>query len=393
MELAVVLENLQPASKVEAPQGWRPAIQFDGTQGEATTQGLESAPDFDEFLRERGYDPAEYEVIGNSVRTSQWQVASPWPAEPRWLTSYRFHFRKRIDASLDLPLLFSEARKGIKKPKPQPQGKTLVVSLADFQLGKVDHRGGSKETTARILETYDRIEAQMKAGKYEQIILADVGDIVENFSNAASEQQQYSNDLSLMDQVDLAITLIWEITKRASRYTEKVVYASVASNHCRFKQNKQNVGNPGNDDWGITIAKQIHRLAKETNLPVTVLIPDPQDESLAYDVFGDGFHVLGIWHGHQCGSPDKVGAWWKAQAFGHQPVSAATIALTGHWHHLRIQELALGANGGSRYWIQSPTMDAGSNWYRLTSGEDSQPGMVVFELERNKHFVGTVWKL
>jgi hypothetical protein len=233
----------------------------------------------------------------------------------------------------------------------------------------------------------------MKAGKYEQIILADVGDIVENFSNAASEQQQYSNDLSLMDQVDLAITLIWEITKRASRYTEKVVYASVASNHCRFKLNKQNVGNPGNDDWGITIAKQIHRLAKETNLPVTVLVPDPQDESLAYDVFGDGFHVLGIWHGHQCGSPDKVGQWWKAQAFGQQPVHAATIALTGHWHHLRVQELALSSNGGSRYWIQSPCSDAGSNWYRLTSGEDSQPGIVIFELERGKHFAGTVEKV
>jgi hypothetical protein len=392
-----VLENLQPAPKVTAPQGWNPAIEFDGTQGEATTQGLESAPDFAEFLRERGYDPAEYEVIGNSVRTSQWQVASPWPAEPRWLTSYRFHFRKRTDAGLDLPLLFAEARKGIKKPllsdKRLNNNKTLVVSLADFQLGKVDHRGGTKETTQRILETYDRIEAKMKAGKYEQIILADVGDIVENFSNAASEQQQYSNDLSLMDQVDLAITLIWEITKRAIRYTEKVVYASVASNHCRFKLNKQNVGNPGNDDWGITIAKQIHRLAKETNLPVTVLIPDPQDESLAYDVFGDGFHVLGIWHGHQCGSPDKVGQWWKNQSFGQQPVHAATVALTGHWHHLRVQEMALSSNGGSRYWIQSPTMDAGSNWFRLTTGESGLPGIAVFELERGTHFGGTVWKV
>jgi len=60
-----VLENLQPAVKVEAPSGWRPAIEFDGAQGEATTQGLENKPDFDEFLRERGYDPAEYEVIGS----------------------------------------------------------------------------------------------------------------------------------------------------------------------------------------------------------------------------------------------------------------------------------------------------------------------------------------
>lgn len=385
-----MLEDLQPAIKVEAPAGWRPAIEFDGTNGEATTPGLEGKPNFDEFLADAGFDINEIEIIG-TPRTSRWQVASPWPAEPRWLTSYRFQFRKRTQDQIDLPLLFSQATKGIKKPlKQTPQPKALVVALADFQLGKVDTRGGTKETTARILEAYDRIEQQFKAGKYEQIILADVGDIVENFSNAASEQQQYSNDLSLMEQVDLATTLIWEMTKRASRYTSNIVYASIASNHCRFKLNKQNVGLPGQDDWGIMIAKQIHRLAKETNLPVKVLIPDPQDESLAYDVFGDGFHILGIWHGHQCGSPDKVVQWWKNQAFGQQPVHAATIALTGHWHHLQIREAALSSNGGSRYWIQAPTMDAGSNWYRLNSGEDSQPGIITFELERKKHFLGQV---
>ena len=388
-----MLEDLQPAVKVEAPQGWRPAIEFDGTNGEATTPGLENKPNFDEFLADAGFDINEIEIVG-TPRTSRWQVASPWPAEPRWLTSYRFNFRKKSGQVVDLPLLYAEAKK-TKAPKVKPvtEGKSLVVALADFQVGKVDHRGGTKELLQRIFEAYDRVEAKFKSGRYEQIILVDVGDIVENFSNAASEQQQYSNDLSLMDQVDLSTTLIWEITKRASKYTPNVVYASIASNHCRFKLNKQNVGNPGQDDWGIMIAKQIHRLATETGLPVKVLIPNPQDESLAYDVFGDGFHVLGIWHGHQCGSADKVGQWWKAQAFGQQPVAAATVALTGHFHHLRVQEMALSSNGGSRFWIQAPTMDAGSNWYRLNSGEDSQPGIAVFELERGKHFAGSVQKL
>jgi hypothetical protein len=393
VDSAAVLEDLQPAVKVEAPQGWRPAIEFDGTNGEATTPGLENKPNFDEFLADAGFDINEIEIVG-TPRTSRWQVASPWPAEPRWLTSYRFNFRKKSGQVVDLPLLYAEAKK-TKAPKVKPvtEGKSLVVALADFQVGKVDHRGGTKELLQRIFEAYDRVEAKFKSGRYEQIILVDVGDIVENFSNAASEQQQYSNDLSLMDQVDLSTTLIWEITKRASKYTPNVVYASIASNHCRFKLNKQNVGNPGQDDWGIMIAKQIHRLATETGLPVKVLIPNPQDESLAYDVFGDGFHVLGIWHGHQCGSADKVGQWWKAQAFGQQPVAAATVALTGHFHHLRVQEMALSSNGGSRFWIQAPTMDAGSNWYRLNSGEDSQPGIAVFELERGKHFAGSVQKL
>ena len=49
-----MLDDLQPAKKVEAPSGFRPAIEFDGTEGTATTEGLRDAPNFDEFLAERG---------------------------------------------------------------------------------------------------------------------------------------------------------------------------------------------------------------------------------------------------------------------------------------------------------------------------------------------------
>jgi hypothetical protein len=74
-------------------------------------------------------------------------------------------------------------------------------------------------------------------------------------------------------------------------------------------------------------------------------------------------------------------------------VAAATIGVTGHFHHLRVQELGLGPNGNSRYWIQASTLDNGSNWFRLSSGEISVPGMTVFELGRSQPFNGSVWKL
>jgi hypothetical protein len=364
----LLLDDLTPTAKIVAPQGWQPAVTFDGVMGEATTPGMTNKPNFDEYLVEAGYDPNSVEVIGN-VRTSRWQRY-----DGEWLTSYRFNFTTR-NPQVDLPLLWKTAKQGVKKPKTVESDKALVVCLADFQVGKTDERGGTSELIARIFETYDAIERKIRSGKYGQIVLVDVGDIIEGFANAADMNQAVTNDLSLMQQVDVAISLIWDLVKRASKHAP-VKYVSIASNHCQFRLNKQRVGRVGQDDWGIMIAQQIHRLAKETELPVTVHIPQPNDESLAVDIFG---HIVGV-------------DFWRKQAFGKQPIQAAQILLTGHFHHLRVQEMGDTGSNGSRYWIQAPTMDAGSGWYRLNSGEDSKPGIACFELKQGVPFTGTVWK-
>ena len=309
------------------------------------------------------------------------------------MTAYKFRFRNKTNDLTDLPLVWATAKKKTKIADKQTTGKAFVIAVADLQVGKVDQRGGTAELLQRVFASYDRIEEKLRKGKYERVLIVDVGDIVEGFSNKADMQQTFSNDLSIMQQVDVALSLIWDLMKRASKYCGDVSYISVASNHCQFRLNKQQVGKPGQDDWGVMIAKQIHRLAIETQTPVQVLIPDPNDESLAVDVFSDGFHVLGVWHGHQSGRPDGVPTWWRQQAFGNQPVAAATIGLTGHFHHLRVQELGASSNGGSRFWIQSSTMDSGSGWFRLTAGEDSSCGITCFELNKNERFTGSVWKL
>ena len=390
----LLLENLKPAPKVDVNPKWQPAIEFDGTQGEATTQGTETQPDFADFLRERGYNPDEYEIIDNSVRTSQWQVASPWPAEPRWLTSYRFRFRK-VGAKQDLPLLYSQAKQSLKKPKrlvtEKNNRKAFVILWSDLQVGKTASRGGTQELIARCLTTIDRIVYETKLIKPETIVLCDVGDIIENFGNAADLAQLQSNDLSLMAQVDLATTLTWELLKQLSAIAP-VTYASIGSNHCQFRVNKQRVGMV-TDDWGVHIGRTLARLSQETKLGATFLEPQPHDESLIVDVFGDGYHRLGLVHGHQANRPEGVVTWWQKQSFGQQPVAAATILASGHFHHLRIQELASNERGASRYWIQASTLDNGSDWYRLNSGQDSQPGVVCFTLTKQQEYTGTVIKL
>lgn len=385
-----MLENLTPAPKIQSKSKYKPGIEFDGSEGTAITPGYVSEPEnFDEFLIDAGLDPDSIDVIP-PVRTSRWQQQKD--GELVWLTSYRFNF-KRKTAGIDLPLLLAEAQKKVKlTPLKQTTDKALVILWSDLQVGKVDYRGNSQTLIERVSLMQQRIVEQIKREKPSRVVFADMGDTVENFSNAANMQQLQSNDLSIMEQVDLATTFAWQTLKLIVKLVTDVTYASIGSNHCQWRVGGQTVGK-ATDDWGVYIGRQLARLAQETELPIKFIEPQPHDESLAIDVFGDGFHILGLVHGHQVQRPEAIGEWWRKQAFGRQPVSEATILCHGHFHHLRVTEMGSTQTGGSRFVIMASTLDNGSGWYKKRSGEDSVPGLVTFLLEQGVDFTGTVYKL
>ena len=378
-----MLDNLEPATPIKAPKDFRPGVEFDGTEGTATTEGLPEQPNFDDFLLERGYPPEEYEIVG-TPRTSQWQRY-----DGDWLTSYRFSFRKRA-MSIDLPALFASARK-TKPPvvKVKAKEKALIVCPADLQVGKAKgSRGGTPELIERVFASYDAIEKQMKQG-YERIYILDMGDIIESFSSKAQYNQLESNDLSPMQQTDLAASLMYELIKRATKYAP-VTYGSVASNHCQNRFMGQQVGKPGVDDWGIVILQQLRRLTTEVGLDVDYLIPQPDDEGFAFQY---GVNIIGAVHGHQASRPAGVKKWWEAATFGNQWASAVDVLISAHFHHLALEELGQRDDGkGSKFWVQCPTSDAGSDWYRRTAGQDSTTGILTIELDKHKPFNGQVTK-
>jgi hypothetical protein len=380
-----MLENLEPAAKVKAPKDFRPGLQFDGNEGTATTEGLPDAPNFDEFLEERGYPAAEYEIVG-TPRTSQWQR---WDGE--WLTSYRFHFRKKV-TDVDLPTLYSQAKRvKVREHKPKTAERVFVICPADFQIGKGGSRGGHENSIQRIHHSYARIEEKLKAGNYDHIVILDMGDIVEGVSNKADMDQLVTNTLSPMQQVDLAAALIWDLIKIACKYAP-VTYGSVASNHCQFRVNKAAVGRPGTDDWGVVILQQIRRLATEVGLPVERwLVPQPHDEGFAFDVFGDGSHILGAIHGHQVARPDAFQLFWTKAVFNDSYLAASTLMVSGHFHHHRVEQFS-GTEGRERWWVQASTMDNGSDWFtRMQGGAgDSTTAVTCFELEKGVPFRGKV---
>jgi hypothetical protein len=379
-----MLENLEPAKVIKAPKDFRPGVQFDGNEGTATTEGMAEQPNFDDFLRERGYPPEEYEIVG-TPRTSQWQQREGGD----YLTSYRFSFRK-IALNVDLPALFASARK-TKPPviKVKAKEKALIICPADFQVGKAGgSRGGTPELIARVFESFDKIELQMKQG-WERIYILDMGDIIESFNNKASFGQLQSNDLSPMQQTDLAASLMYELIKRATKYAP-VTYGSVASNHCQNRFMGQQVGKPGLDDWGIVILQQLRRLTTEVGLDVDYLIPQPDDEGFAFQY---GVNTIGVVHGHQAARPAGVTKWWSDASFGNQWASAVDVLISAHFHHLAIEELGQRQDGkGSKFWVQCPTSDASSDWFRRKSGTDSTTGILTIELDKHSPFSGSVTK-
>lgn len=381
-----MLDDLQPAPKITSPPKFKPAIEFDGNLGHATTPGYATEPEnFNEFLLSAGLDPEAIEVIP-PIKTSRWQQREGG----EWLTSYRFTFRRR-DTQIDLPALMAEAKKA--KPVTPKPGKdnALIVCPADLQVGKVGSRGGTKELIARLYAAYDRIEELAKQTKPERIYILDMGDVIESVSNKSSMNQLEGNDLSPMQQTDYAASLLFSLIKRLIKFAP-ITYGSVASNHCQNRVNGQQVGRPGKDDWGIVIAQQLRRLTTELEWDVNYLVPHPYDEGFAFEY---GVNTVGVIHGHQVARPDGIPGWWTKQAFSNQAIGpAVSLLISAHFHSLRVTELTQGYDGGSKYWVQCPTSDNGSDWYRNSiGGGDSLTGILCMTLKKDTLFNGTVVKV
>ena len=379
-----MLENLSnPAPKIDLPNGIKPGIEFDGFEGTAQTPGMADGADFKQYLAEAGFNLDEIEVLDNTLRVSRWQVY-----DGSWRSSFRFRFRLLSGDRVDLPLLFKQAK--AKLPKSTQKTKTdkaLVVLWSDLQVGKVASGGGTEQLIARVTATTNRLIDHAKAIKPSRVVFCDVGDIIEGFDSGGNPNR--TNDLSIMQQVDLAATLTWEALKRLSAVCDEIVYLTVGSNHCQWRAGKLRLGNTL-DDWGVHIGRTLARLSKEVGLPIRFFEPEQHEESLAFDVFDDQFHILGLFHGHQAARPEAVPAWIKGQMFGQAPTNSATLYVSGHFHHLVVRELGVTPRKTSRYWVQAKTLDGGSDWYRLQSGEDSASGLVTLTLEKNKDFQGTV---
>jgi hypothetical protein len=333
------------------------------TSGIAAPASVLSPEPLDErsMLTEAGFDP-ETHVVDGAVATT---------VNSRGFT-YRF---KAVKVVHDLPALHAATTGSRNAPYKiaERQAETYVVPYADPQWGKTASGGGTPETIARSARIRADVVADARKARPESIVLADLGDGIESFNNVAS--QAFTNDLSLPQQIDAYATDLYLWIEALSRVAP-VTVAIVPSNHSAWREGKQTLGR-AEDDFGIMVHRLVERQARAARLDVTWVYPEPYDETVAVDTVGG---VLGLAHGHQAG-PSGLVKWWASQSFGRQATAGAAVLLTGHYHHLAFQAVS-----EDRWWVQAPTLDGGSDWYRAKSGLDTPPGVITFTMRRGSGF-------
>lgn len=374
----------RPARK--HPHGWEPGYEWDGIAGVITTAPLQDQPKtWDEFIRDAGLDPAEVEVDG-PVQVRGWDMPTGGGNLVR-AHYYRLTLRRRSTQELpDLPTIMrlarQAARRKAKTPPDELPERAVVAVFADPQTGKTASRGGTEQLLARTAVSMERLGNYIADANADQGVWLDAGDAVESFEN--TEEQQQTNDLDIMSQIEVATFLEFDGIDLMCKLLPRVVAASVGSNHCRWRAGKNNKGTPASD-WGLHMMRQIHRWTTRLAGPqyghLSIVLPKTHDETLSLDVCGS---IIGLAHGHQVNQPNQIPAWWSRQTHGGQPVADADILITGHFHHLRVEPVGRNPHSGrSRWWMQAPTMDNGSDWYRLRKGYDSDPGLLVFTVTRD----------
>jgi hypothetical protein len=378
-----------PLVRAAAPKDFQPGVKYEGGRiSEITTAGvsrdLGTEEDFSELLAEMGIVvPVGYRIVLSEARfdPAAWHRDEQGEdAVTREVWRYRFRV---VPAELvagqdeDLEKLFAAARKTQRaRPRPAAFDKaTMVVVLGDIQAGKVDARGGTAELLERLEYAKSEVLKRAKREKPQQIVIVDGGDAMENFESSPGADR--TNDLQLTQQMRLWRRVFWDWVSCLAFLAPEIDVLSVPSNHCSVRRGKQNMSTPG-DDYGLEVLSQLADIAAENPLysHVNFWAPPEHEEALALTLVGG--KTLGVVHGHQMAKPDAAVPFMAKQVLGRTALAGADFVVVNHFHTFWMRSFGKGC------WMAgSPTMDSGSSWYRNVTGEESDPGVLVFMMDEN----------
>jgi predicted phosphodiesterase len=354
------------------PESWRPRMEIDDSGGffVSTPRPAGEIPDAAEVMREFDLDPESWSV--SSMRRSRWQSASG-----EWLESYRVslvpisHATKQSRS--DIEALISEISdwKPRKGTSQQAGDLAFIFAPSDQQIGKKANGEGTETTVARILSATEkairRLEELRKIGrKIGTIVIALPGDHVEgNVSQSGRLQSPFASDLGLTEQTRVARRVLMSQIKAFAPLAERLSVPVVNGNHDEVT--RQVVADPA-DGWNVEIASAVQdACAENPNLShVEFRFPENGHQTLTVDICGV---LVGLFHGHQAGR--DVSKYLSGQAVGQTSLGMADIWISGHFHHFKMMDV------GNRLWIQAPTIDPGSEWFRDRHGSDSPPGILT----------------
>ena len=373
--------NQYTPPRASAPSGWEPGIKYE--PGGAMTvvtppvPAMDSEEEWGDLLGSLGARvPDGYRVRLVEARFDPYAWTRGVDGEdattkPAW--RYKFAVEPQKASKVDMGELLDEVRKW-KRPKRTPatgDGLSYVIAYSDTQLGKPDG-DGTAGTIERILcktdEAVRRLKELRKAGRrIDSITIALLGDHVEGF-NSQGGRLAWRNELTLTEMVRLWRRLLLQIVQTVAPLADRVTVVVIPGNHDEAVRTGDIMSTRYDDSWAIDAASAV---ADSLNLiegyeHVGFVFPAKDELTVTLDVAGT---VVGFAHGHQ--SRGKTHDWWASQAHGMQPIGSATLLLTGHYHHLKMEQ------AGAKTWLQAPALDGGSVWWRHRTGQDAPPGLIT----------------
>jgi predicted phosphodiesterase len=245
------------------------------------------------------------------------------------------------------------------------------VVLADTQVGKIDG-GGSDQIIENVMSKIDaaviRLKELKKTGRQiDAIYLPQLGDCIEGM-NSQGGKHIWRTDLDLTSQIRVYRRLLLHMVKSFAPHAPRIVVPCVAGNHDEAVRVGNSMATTYTDSFALDAASAVaDALADHPDFKhVSFVFPKYDTLTVTLEMCGT---VVGLAHGHQCRG--KAVEWWKNMAHGQQDIGEATLLLTGHYHHLRIEQ------SGRKTWMQAPALDGGSTWFENSSGQAAPAGMLT----------------
>lgn len=355
------------------PAGFEPGVEYDATGGilKSVPRPIGDEPDHAELLAEFELDPAKWRITG--LRRSKWQSFNG-----DWLESFRATFvpssgSKHVDPQelLDIVAKWKPQSTARKPVKASVGGLAYVVVLADTQVGKIDG-DGSEGIIKNVLHKTDLAVARLKelrktGTEISTIYLPQLGDCIEGM-NSQGGKHIWRTDLDLTAQIRVYRRLLLHMVKTFAPLADRVIVPCVPGNHDEAVRVGNSMATTYTDSFALDAASAIaDALADHPDFKhVSFVFPKYDTLSVTLDMAGT---VVGLIHGHQCRG--KAVDWWKNMAHGQQDIGEATLLLSGHYHHLKIEQ------SGRKTWMQAPALDGGSQWFENSSGQAAPAGMLT----------------
>ena len=353
------------------PESWRPRMEIDESGGffVSTPRRAGEIPDQKDLLEEFDLNPNHWEIV--SVRKSKWQNHAG-----EWLEAHRVSLKPAqgiAQRDFDLENLIKEVSKWKPgKPEKNTSGElAFVFAPSDQQIGKKQGDEGTAQTVDRLLELttlgVERLKDLRKIGrKIGTVVIPLPGDHVEgNVSQAGRLQGLAASDLGLTEQTRVARRVLMAQIKAFAPMADRVIVPVVNGNHDEVTRQ---VSADPSDGWNVEVASSVQDACAENESlsHVEFRFPGKSHQTLAIEVCGT---MLGIFHGHQTGT--NVMKYLQEQSAGQTPLGMCDIWISGHYHNFKCMDI------GGRFWVQAPTTDPGSAWWRDRHGLESPPGILT----------------